>query len=148
VIVGVGNSCQIAVRGVKETDHLHGRSKLESETLARRVADLALDRKALDLIVIDVRNLSTYTDFIVVASGTSDRHVQSVVEQVAAELRDEGVRAIGSEGLSEGQWALLDFGSVVLHVFHQFTRGIYDLEGLWKSAPRIVINASATASGA
>ncbi|OGQ78020.1 MAG: ribosome silencing factor [Deltaproteobacteria bacterium RIFOXYA12_FULL_58_15] len=121
---------------------------MESETLARRVADLALDRKALDLIVIDVRNLSTYTDFIVVASGTSDRHVQSVVEQVAAELRDEGVRAIGSEGLSEGQWALLDFGSVVLHVFHQFTRGIYDLEGLWKSAPRIVINASATASGA
>src|SRR5690242_8860288 len=114
----------------------------DTETLARRVADLALEKKALDVEVIDVRGLSSYTDFLVVASGTSDRHVQSIGEGVEGSLRGEGKTVIGSEGLREGQWALIDFGEVVLHVFHQFTRQVYDLDGLWARAPRLRLEAS------
>jgi ribosome-associated protein len=96
--------------------------------------------------IIDVRGRSSYTDFLVIASGTSDRHVQSVAELVREGLREEGQRPLGSEGLREGQWALLDFGSVVVHVFHPITRQLYDLEELWQDAPRMAIDEKATAS--
>ncbi len=76
---------------------------------------------------------------MVIASGTSDRHVQSITELVADELKHGGATLLGKEGLREGQWALLDLGSVIVHVFHQFTRQVYDLEGLWRSAPRVAL---------
>jgi ribosome-associated protein len=118
------------------------RAKQDDEALVRRVADLALNGKALDVVVIDVRGQSSYTDFLVIASGTSDRHVQSVAEGIDEALRASGMRAIGTEGLREGQWALLDYGSVVVHVFHQFTRGVYKLEELWAQARRLTIEAA------
>jgi ribosome-associated protein len=108
-----------------------------TEALARSVADLALDRKALNVIVIDLRQRSSYADFLVIASGTSDRHVQAIAENVEVELGKRGMQALGSEGLREGQWALVDFGSVVLHVFHEYTRQVYDLEQIWSDAPRL-----------
>jgi hypothetical protein len=83
---------------------------------------------------------------IVIASGTSDRQVQSIAELVADGMKQERVPALGSEGLREGQWALIDFGSVVLHVFHQFTRQIYDLDGLWGRAPRLRLGAAESAA--
>ena len=70
-------------------------------------------------------------NFLVVASGTSDRHVQGIAELCRQTLDSEGAAALGSEGLREGQWALVDFGDVVLHVFHQFTREVYALEEMW-----------------
>lgn len=120
---------------------------LTPEALARRAADLALERKALDVLIIDVRGRSSYTDFLVIASGTSDRHVGAVAELVQEGLREQKTRPIGSEGLREGQWALLDFGSVVVHVFHPITRELYDLEELWREAPRVALDETATASG-
>ena len=108
---------------------------------------MTLERKALDVVVIDVRGRSSYTDFLVITSGTSDRHVQSVAKLVEDDLRKEKMRPIGTEGIRGGQWALLDFGSVVLHVFHQFTRDVYDLETLWKDAPRLSIDAGPVAGG-
>jgi ribosome-associated protein len=87
-----------------------------------------------------VRGRSSYTDFLVIVSGTSDRHVLSIGDFVEDKLRtDEGRKPIGTEGLHEGQWGLIDFGEVVLHVFHQFTREVYDLEGLWQEAPRLAV---------
>ncbi len=110
--------------------------------LAQRIADLALERKALNVVILEIGSLSSYTDFLVIASGTSDRHVRAVAESTLADLKNEdGIEALGNEGLREGQWALVDFGEVVLHVFHQFTRDIYDLEDLWKEAARIPVNA-------
>lgn len=117
----------------------------------QRVVDVALERKALDVVVIDVRGRSSYTDYLVIASGTSDRHVQSVAELVEVDLKHEGVVSMGREGLREGQWALIDFGGVVLHVFHQFTREQYDLEAMWEDAPRVRVQMPASfamASGA
>lgn len=120
---------------------------LTSEQLLHRILELAHDGKAQDVVAIDVRGRSSYADFLVIASGTSDRHVESVAERVIQTLRtDSGVRAIGTEGLRDGQWALADFGDVVLHVFHPFTRQVYGLEELWSQAPRVAMAAKAVGS--
>lgn len=108
---------------------------MEPEVLAQQVVELALERKALDVVTIDVRGKVSYADYIVVASGTSDRHVQSIAESVRGTLHKSGVRVLGREGMREGQWALIDFGDVVFHVFHAFARQSYDLDNLWQDAP-------------
>ena len=111
---------------------------------------MALERKALDVVIIDVRGRTSYTDFIVIASGTSDRHVQAIAELVDATLHQSGAPCLSREGTREGQWALIDFGDVIVHVFHQFTRDVYDLEDMWRDAPRShrmpALAASASAS--
>jgi ribosome-associated protein len=94
-------------------------------------------KKGLDVLVLDLRGMSSYADFLVIASGTSDRHVQALAESAEDALKAEGVRPSGVEGLREGQWALVDFGPVVLHVFHQYSRAVYDLEGMLRGAPRL-----------
>lgn len=99
-------------------------------------------------MVLDIRSSSSYADFLVIASGTSDRHVQSVAELVSMTLKkDLGAIPIGVEGLREGQWALIDFGDVILHVFHQFTREVYALEELWSDAPRLPLTQHAAGAG-
>ncbi len=112
---------------------------LDTERLAQAIAELATDRKALDVVVLDLRGHAAYADFLVIASGTSDRHVQAVAEHVSTELAKAGQRPIGSEGLRQGQWALVDFGAVVLHVFHQYSREVYDLEAMWRDVPRLAV---------
>lgn len=112
----------------------------DPEKLALRIAGVVADRKALDIIAIDVRGLSSYTDFLVICSGTSDKHVQSVADTALTTLdKEDDIRAGGSEGQGSSRWALVDFGAVILHVFHQFSREIYDLEELWKDAPRLAL---------
>lgn len=73
------------------------------------------------------------------ASGTSDRHVQSISEHISTSLAKLGTKVQGIEGLREGQWALIDFGSIVVHVFHQYTRQVYDIEAMWEDAPRLCV---------
>ena len=105
--------------------------------LAQAVVDAALDTKALDPVIIDVRGHSSYTDFLVIVSGPSDRHVQSVAAGAVETLKKtEQATVHGIEGLREGRWALVDFGDVVLHVFHQFARDLYELEDLWNHVPQ------------
>jgi ribosome-associated protein len=111
-------------------------SAAEPRSLADDIATFALDRKAEEVVVIDVTGRCSYADFLVVASGTSDRHVTAIAESVQGELHARGRRVLGREGLREGQWALIDAGDVVLHVFHAFTRSEVDLDGLWREAPR------------
>ena len=84
---------------------------------------------------MDVRGRCSYTDFLVICSGTSDRHMQAIAELIDDTLRHEGNKCLGREGYREGQWALIDFGSVVAHVFHPFTRQVYNLEEMWQDAP-------------
>lgn len=109
---------------------------VEPQVLAEFIASGALDRKAEDVVVIDVRGRASYADFLVVASGNSDRHVQSIAQSVSGALSQHGHRVLGREGLREGQWALIDAGDVVLHVMHSFTRNEVDLDGLWREAPK------------
>lgn len=100
------------------------------------------------MTTLDLRERSSYADFLVIASGTSDRHVQSIAEIIESTLGKQGVRSMGREGLREGQWALIDFGGVVLHVFHQFTRAEFDIESLWKTAPKRLAPGSELSQGA
>ncbi|MBX3250064.1 MAG: ribosome silencing factor [Myxococcales bacterium] len=110
----------------------------DAKDVALWVASAALDKKAQDVEILDVRGKVDYTDFVVIASGRSDRQVSAIAKGVEESLkRDHGQRCYGVEGVQAGQWVLMDFGDVVVHVFHQDTRGYYDLEALWIDAARV-----------
>jgi ribosome-associated protein len=106
--------------------------------LALKVAEAALDKKAIRIEIIDVRGKVDYTDYVVVMSGRSDRQVAAIARGIEEDLKQKyGARCSGVEGLPQGNWVLLDFGDVVVHIFHQDTRGYYDLEALWLDADRV-----------
>jgi ribosome-associated protein len=107
--------------------------------LARLAALAALDKKAENLVVLDVRGLSSYTDFFVIMSGRSTRHVQGLAQAVDVALRHKNVKDGNTEGLNEGHWVLLDYNDVVVHVFYSEDRNFYDIEGLWHDAPKVEI---------
>lgn len=108
-----------------------------SERLARRSAVLAIEKKAIDPVVLDLREKSGFTDFFVIASGTSDRHVRAIAAGIGESLAAEGIRPMGIEGEAVGQWVLIDYADVVVHVFYSSQRMFYDLESLWVDAPRL-----------
>jgi ribosome-associated protein len=104
---------------------------------ATRCFSFIKERKAIDPILLDVGELTSITDFFIIASGSSTRQVQAIASHLLRKMRQAGFRAMGVEGESEGQWILTDFGDVVVHLFYQPVREFYDLEGLWIEAPRI-----------
>lgn len=109
----------------------------QAHALARKIARLVLDKKASDVVILDVRGIASYADYVVIASGESDRQVSAMAESVLEKVKEEdGQHPVGSEGLETGQWVLLDYGDVVAHLFYSEVRGHYDLEGLWADAPR------------
>lgn len=114
------------------------RATVDPKTVALAVVEAALEKKALNAEIIDVRGKVDYADYVVVMSGRSDRQVNAIVRGIEDHLREKhGVRAVGVEGLPRGHWALIDYGEVVVHVFHEDTRGYYDLEALWLDAARV-----------
>lgn len=109
----------------------------EAEALARRIAGLALDKKALDVTLVDVRGKTSYADYFVIASGESDRQVAAIAEHIESTLKAEKqLRTVGTEGRETGNWVLLDYGDVVAHLFYSEQRAFYDLDGLWADARR------------
>ncbi len=120
---------------MKQIEKKH-RTKSSLE-LARFAGRSALEKKAEDLIILDVRGLSTFTDYFVIMSGRSTRHVQGLADAVNAALCTKRNRESATEGLREGLWVLLDFDDVVVHIFYHESRSFYDLEGLWHDAPRV-----------
>jgi len=112
----------------------------EAEALARRIGALALDKKALDVTLIDVRGKTSYADYFVIASGESDRQVAAIAEHVETTLKAEkNLHCVGTEGRETGNWVLLDYGDVVVHLFYSEQRAFYDLDGLWADARREVL---------
>ena len=101
-----------------------------------RAAELAMERKAFEVVVLDLRDISSATDYFLIASGNSDTQVRSIADHVIEQMRAEGVRAGHVEGLEGGHWVLIDFIDFVVHVFHPQARSFYQLEGLWGDAPR------------
>ena len=97
------------------------------------------DAKTQNIAVLDVRKISDFTDYMVIATGTSNRHVQSSADKVAETLSDHGVRRVGIEGQQLGDWVLIDFGDVVVHIMREQTRDFYNLEKLWSDAKRIEV---------
>ena len=95
------------------------------------------DAKTQNIAVLDVRKISDFTDYMVIATGTSNRHVQSSADKVVETLRGHGMRPVGIEGKQLGDWVLIDFGDVVVHVMREETRDFYNLEKLWSDAKRV-----------
>ena len=112
---------------------------------ALRALELGLEKKALEPVLLDVRGLCTYCNYQLVLSGRSDRQVDAISEAIVVGLKKDGIRALGTEGKRSGQWALLDFGDFVVHVFHHPQREHFDLEGLWVDAPRVELEIPADA---
>jgi ribosome-associated protein len=100
-----------------------------------RAVELMHDRKARDVVLMDLRNISSATDFFLVASGTSDTHVSSIADNVVDGLKQEGHRPLNVEGERGGRWILVDYFTFVVHVFHPAAREFYQLERLWGDAP-------------
>ncbi len=93
------------------------------------------DLKGQDIVVLDVAKLSDVTDTLIIATGTSNRHVKSLAENALQDAKDAGIPAIGVEGMEAGEWVLVDYGDCVLHVMLQKTRDFYELEKLWSISP-------------
>ena len=101
-----------------------------------RAAELAVERKAQDVVVLDLRGISTATDYFVLASGTSDVQVKAIAANIVDELKLESHRPTHVEGMGSGRWVLLDYIDFVVHVFRPQARDFYQLENLWGDAPR------------
>ncbi|MGH7294953.1 MAG: ribosome silencing factor [Polyangiaceae bacterium] len=111
---------------------------------ATAIAVAALDKKAVGLEILDVAGKVDYADFLVIMTGRSDRHAQSLAQGIEEALKKRGVRPVAVEGLSHGLWVLMDFGDVVVHVFQDEARQLYDLDGLWLDARRLPVPAEPT----
>ncbi|ENV54894.1 MULTISPECIES: ribosome silencing factor [Acinetobacter] len=105
------------------------------QTCLKVVHDALTDVKAKDILELDVSNISNVADAIIIASGTSTRHVKALADNVADEARKSGFRPIGIEGERDAEWILIDLGYVVVHVMLPTARKFYDLESLWRNAP-------------
>jgi len=99
----------------------------------------ALGRKASDLLLLDVSEITTLADVFILCTGRSNRQVTAIADHIRRYLKDKGIRPIYVEGIKEGHWVLLDYGQVVIHVFYEPIRSFYDLEGLWSDARRIPV---------
>jgi ribosome-associated protein len=115
--------------------------------MARLAAGAALDKKALDPLVLDLRGISSVAEFFVILTGTSNRHVVAVAENVMDAFKAVGIKALGDEGTREGKWVLLDYGEIVVHVFLEPVREYYDIERLWIDAPRLDLSNSGDSPG-
>jgi ribosome-associated protein len=96
----------------------------------------ALEKKAYDLVVLEVREFTSMADYFILCSGRSDRQVQSIAQGLDENAREEGFKPFAVEGMQRGHWVLMDFSDVIVHVFYEPVREFYDLDGLWGHAPR------------
>jgi len=113
-------------------------ARLSSLEIARKIVDGAEDKKAADIILLDVSELTSMTDYFVICSGGSERQLGAIADGIADKLRDEGVRPIGREGGSNSHWTLLDFGCVIVHIFAVPERDYYQLERHWANAKTVL----------
>lgn len=111
---------------------------MTSERLAALCAEFAANKKAEDIVAIDMRGISSFTDFFVICSGTSEPHLKAIAGEIQDKLREEhNIRPHAVDGYPLSQWVIVDFSDVLVHIFHTDKRGFYALEDLWSDAPRL-----------
>lgn len=110
----------------------------ESLALARRIVDLASDKKASDIVLLEIGGLTTLADYFVIASAQSERQLGAIADGITEALRDEGVKPIGREGSANAHWLLVDYGNVIVHIMAPPERDFYQLERLWAEAPLLL----------
>ena len=116
------------------------------DELKQSIVRIIDEMKGEDLVTLDVREMTDIADYMVIVSGTSDRHVRSIASKLVDELRDCGVRPVGVEGQQAGDWVLLDYGDVIVHVMRQPTRNFYELEKLWSEEVAGLVKANRESS--
>jgi ribosome-associated protein len=97
----------------------------------------AVKKKAFDVLVLDIRERSSFADYFIMCSGNSSRQVQAIASAIELDLKKEGIYPLGIEGFNEGTWVLLDYDEVIIHVFYHPVRAFYELERLWEDAPKV-----------
>jgi ribosome-associated protein len=117
---------------------MQSKQRLESRERAVKCAALALDKKALDVRILEIQKLSSIADYLVLATGRSDKQVQAIADSVRQGLKKFG-KALDIEGEKEGNWIVIDYGDVIVHVFQEELRRRYDLDELWSAAPSVEI---------
>ncbi len=110
---------------------------LNPEELARRLAELAEDEQAIDTQILHIAELTIIADYFVICSGRNVVHVRSIAENIDQKMKAAGMAPIRREGLEQGIWSALDFGAVIVHVFREAEREHYNLEDLWRDAPKL-----------
>lgn len=106
--------------------------------IARRIVELAEDKKAADIVLLDLAGLTTLADYFIIASGGSDRQLDAIADGIVSGMRDEKVKPFGREGTAASHWVLVDFGSVIVHVFTPPERDFYQLERHWSEAKTVL----------
>lgn len=118
-----------------------GREVMQKQGLSKEksllIAQLMRDKKAQDVLILDLRKVASFTDYFVICTGRSDRQVQAIAEHLERQLKGLKWRPTAVEGLGVARWVLMDFGDVIVHIFQRQVREFYDLEGLWSDAPRL-----------
>jgi len=112
---------------------------LDPRQLVLRCVNAALERKAEDLVILSVKDLSSFADYFVICSGNSDRQIRALADHIGHTLKKTGISPLGIEGERSGSWILMDYGDVILHIFYKPVREFYDIEGLWSDAPKMTI---------
>ncbi len=111
----------------------------EIDERLRGAAQAASDKKALDMVALDLRSIASFTDYFLITSGTNTRQVQAIADEVVERLKKQGTRAARVEGYKTAEWVLIDYGDFVVHVFEDKARRFYDLERLWREGTRVEI---------
>ena len=106
--------------------------------LALLAAETCDEKKAKDIVILDVRKITSISDYFIVCSTSNERQARAIAEDLRLKMRDLGKRELGVEGIQEGRWVLQDFADIVLHIFHESQREFYDIEGLWADAKRVL----------
>jgi ribosome-associated protein len=111
--------------------------EMSSESLAQAIARAAADKKAEDILILDMREVCSYTDFFLICEGRSSRQTKAIADEIRVRMKAEGVAPLRVEGEVRGDWVLMDYLTVVVHIFTPEARDFYRLEVLWKEAPRV-----------
>lgn len=112
---------------------------IDSRSRALECVRFALEKKAYDLVLMEVGGLTSIADFFLVCTGRSDTQVQAIASSIEGSLAQQGVRPLSIEGYAHGQWVVVDYGDIVVHIFNEPVREFYDLERLWAKAPRVTL---------
>ena len=126
------------IEEMQERTHAAAPYEYDATAVAREVVDVAVDKKASDVTLIDIRKVTTLADYFVIATGTSDRQIRAIGAAIQEDMDTAGIRLLRQEGLPSDGWVLLDYGQIIVHIFGPEERAYYDLEQRWKEAPTLL----------
>jgi len=118
-------------------EHVKSEKGYSSKEKAMLCAEQALSFKASDLVLLDVSNFASFADYFIICGGKSSRQVQGIADNLEESLKEHGLKPLGIEGRREGHWVLMDYGDVIIHIFYEPDRNLYDLESLWSEAEKV-----------